>query len=447
MSRKTTAGPRPVSEETVIEACGEQPLPELGVIEQVWKTNPIPESALTDHAAVAVDAFDLADVPDGGEVAVGAGSRGIANVPTIVRGVVSELRQRGYEPFVFPAMGSHGGATAEGQREMLESIGITEDVVGCEIRSTMETTVVGETPDRGVEVHADANAAAADAIVPVNRVKPHTDFQGDVESGLSKMLVIGMGKQRGAKTAHEWAMDWSFRNMIPEIAALLVDDLPVAGGVAVVEDEYDDTTIIEGVPPEGFLDREAELLKNAYEYLPTIPFDEVDVLVIDRMGKDISGAGMDTNVIGRLVFGPEPAPQEPEITRIFVRGLTEASHGNAAGVGSADYVHADLFEAMDLSDTLVNALTASTPRGARVPPAVETDRAGLLACLSTIGVTALEDVRVVRIRDTMRLGRFAASPSLVAEARQRDDLRVVAEPEPLDFEGGQFVDDVLDIEE
>ncbi|MFH5800703.1 DUF362 domain-containing protein [Haladaptatus sp. CMAA 1911] len=437
-------GPRPVPEGIILDACGERSLPELGVIEQLWKTDPIPEDRIADVAAAAVDSFDLADVPDGGEVAVGTGSRGIANIPAIVRSVVAELRERGYEPFVFPAMGSHGGATADGQREMLASLGVTDDAIDCEIRATMDTTVVGETPDRGVEVHADANAAAADAIVPINRVKPHTDFQGDVESGLSKMLVIGMGKQRGAKTAHEWAMDWSFRNMIPEIASLLVEELPVVGGVAIVEDEHDDTATIEGVPPEGFLDREAELLEEAYDRLPTIPFDEVDVLIVDRMGKDVSGSGMDTNVIGRLVFGPEPAPETPNIERIFVRGLTEPSHGNATGLGSADFIHADLFESINLPDTLVNGLTASAPRGVRIPPAVETDRAGLLACLSTIGVTPPEDARVVRIRDTMRLGRFAASPSLIAEARERDDLRVAFEPEPIDFEDGQFVENVVE---
>ncbi len=438
------SGPRPVPEEVILDACGERPLPELGVVEQLWKTDPIPEGRIADAAAAAVDAFDLADVPEGGDVAVGTGSRGIANIPAIVRSVVTELRERGYEPFVFPAMGSHGGATADGQREMLASLGVTEDALDCEIRATMDTTVVGETPDRGVEVHADATAVAADAIVPINRVKPHTDFQGDVESGLSKMLVIGMGKQRGAKTAHEWAMDWSFRNMIPEIASLLVEELPVVGGVAIVEDEHDDTATIEGVPPEGFLDREAELLEEAYDRLPTIPFDEVDVLVVDRMGKDVSGSGMDTNVIGRLVFGPEPAPETPNIERIFVRGLTEASHGNATGLGSADFIHADLFESINLPDTLVNGLTASAPRGVRIPPAVETDRAGLLACLSTIGVTSPEDARVVRIRDTMRLGRFAASPSLITEARERDDLRVVREPEPIGFEDGQFVGNSVD---
>ena len=209
-------------------------------------------------------------------------------------------------------------------------------------------------------------------------------------------------------------------------------------------DSVDDTALIEGVPPSGFLDREAELLELAYEHLPTIPFDEVDVLVVDRMGKDVSGAGMDTNVIGRIVFGFEPDPPEPDITRIFVRGLTPASHGNGTGLGSADFVHAHLFEELNWSDTLVNVLTASTPRAARIPPAVETDRTGLIASLSTIGVKALEAPRVVRIRDTMRLSRVAASAPLIEEARDRDDLRVVEEPAPVEFEDGQFVEDVLE---
>ncbi|WP_424009177.1 DUF362 domain-containing protein [Haloferax denitrificans] len=437
-------GPVPISEEAVLEVSGMDSVPEMGIIEQLWETDPIPKGELRDSVFDAVEQLEFDGVPDGGEVAVGAGSRGIANLPTIVSAVVDALDDLGYEPFVFPAMGSHGGATGDGQREMLEALGITEARLGCEIRATMDTVVIGKTPERDVEVHADANAAAADAIIPVNRVKPHTDFRGDVESGLSKMLVIGMGKQRGAKTAHDWAADWSFREMLPEITRLHVENLPIAGGIAIVEDEHDDTAFIEGVPPSGFLDREAELLELAYEHLPTIPFDEVDVLVVDRMGKDISGAGMDTNVIGRIVYGFEPDPPKPDITRIFVRGLTPASHGNGSGLGSADFIHADLFEELNWGDTLVNVLTASTPRAARIPPAVETDRSGLIASLSTIGVGALEAPRVVRIRDTMRLGRVAVSAPLIEEARDRDDLRVVEEPAPVAFEDGQFVDDVLE---
>jgi hypothetical protein len=253
------------------------------------------------------------------------------------------------------------------------------------------------------------------------------------------MLVIGMGKQRGAKIAHDWAVDWSLRNMLPEIAAQLLEELPVAGGVAILEDQHDDTARIEGIPPAGFLDREKELLETAYGIMPKIPFEELDVLVLDRQGKDVSGQGMDTNVIGRRPFAiQEPEPETPDIKRIFTRGLTETTHGNAMGMGSADFVHEDLLAGIDMPTTLINALTASTTRGVRIPPAVETDRGGLVAALSTIGIVDPESVRVVRATDTMRLHRFYASSGLIEEARSRDDLRVIEDPTPIEFEAGEF---------
>jgi hypothetical protein len=428
-----------VPEADVLEASGERELPELGVIEQVWDTNPIPLKEIPHRTDEAVNTVDFTKVPDGGEIAIGAGSRGIANLATIVRGVVDAVKKLGYEPFVFPAMGSHGGATAEGQREMLASLGVTEESIGCEIRSSMDVEEVGKTPDRGVPVVADSNAVAADAIIPINRVKPHTDYDGAVESGLSKMIVIGMGKQRGAKIAHEWAVDWSLRNMIPEITSQLLESLPIIGGIAIVEDQHDDTAIIEGVPPAGFLDREAELLETAYDIMPTLPFEEMDVLIVDEQGKDISGQGMDTNVIGRRPFAiQEPEPDLPDIKRIYTRGLTETTHGNAMGMGSADFVHADLLKELEASATLINAITASTTRGVRLPPVVETDRAGLVAALSTIGVVGPDDVRVLRARNTMHLDQLYASTALIEEARDRNDLAVVAEPEPIEFDDSQF---------
>jgi hypothetical protein len=253
------------------------------------------------------------------------------------------------------------------------------------------------------------------------------------------MLVIGMGKQRGAKIAHDWAMDWSLRNMIPEITERLLAELPVVGGVAILEDQRDETTLLEGVPPSAFLDREAELLERAYEIMPKIPFDEVDVLVLDAQGKDISGQGMDTNVIGRRPFAiQEPEPTTPEIKRIYTRSLTRTTHGNAMGMGSADFVHATLLDEIDMPTTLINALTAVTTRGVRIPPAVETDRAGLVAALSTIGIVDPDEARVLRAADTMHLQRLYASPALVEAARERDDLRVVEEPSPIEFESGDF---------
>jgi len=428
-----------VPEATVLEACGDPDLPRFGVVEQRHQTDPIPPAEVGDAAATAVADLGLEDVPDGGEVAVGAGSRGIANLAALVGGVVAGLRERGYDPFVFPAMGSHGGATAEGQREKLATLGVTEESVDCEIRATMAVERVGETPDRGVPLYVDAHAAAADGIVPVNRVKPHTDFDGAVESGLSKMLVIGVGKQRGAKTAHDWAVDWSFRNMIPEIVEQLLATLPVSGGIAVVEDQRDDTALVEGVPPEGFLDREAELLELATELMPTLPFAELDALVVDRLGKDVSGQGMDTNVIGRRPFAPqEPAPDSPEITRIYLRGLTPATGGNAMGVGSADFVGPTVLDGIDASTSLINAITASTVRGVRLPPVVESDRAGLVAALSTVGVVGPADARALWVADTMHLDRMYASAALVERAHDREDLRVLEAPAPLSFEAGRL---------
>ncbi|GKZ15212.1 DUF362 domain-containing protein [Haladaptatus sp. T7] len=441
MDSNRTRSSLAVPEQSILEACGETPLPEMGIIEQVWETNPIPEADIAARAARAFASLPIGELPDGSEIALGVGSRGIANLPDIVTGVVTEAKDRGYEPFVFPAMGSHGGATGAGQREMLAELGVAESVIGCEIRSSMEVIEVGRTDERDVPVVADANAANADAIVPINRIKPHTDFSGDVESGLSKMLVIGMGKQRGAKIAHDWAVNWSLRDMIPEITAQLLAELPVVGGVAILEDQHDDTTEIEGIPPEGFLDREAELLETAYDIMPKVPFPELDVLILDQQGKDISGQGMDTNVIGRRPFAiQEPEPETPDIKRIYTRSLTETTHGNAMGVGSADFVHENLLTEIEMPTTLINALTASTTRGVRLPPAVETDRAGLVAALSTIGVVDSTTVRVLRATDTMRLHRLYASTALVEEARDRDDLRVVEEPAPIRFESGEFAD-------
>jgi hypothetical protein len=426
-----------VPEEAILDACGETPLPEMGLIEQVWKTEPLDDVAAA--AAAAFRSLPTDDLSAGAEVALGVGSRGIANLLAIVAGVVEAATAAGFDPFVFPAMGSHGGATAEGQRKMLAELGVTEAAVGCEIRSSMEVVEVGRTAERDVPVVTDAHAASADWIVPINRIKPHTDFDGTVESGLSKMLVIGAGKQRGAKIAHDWAVDWSLRDMLPEITAQLLAELPVVGGVVVVEDQHDDTAHVEGIPPDGFLDRERDLLERAYDIMPTLPFDELDVLVLDRQGKDVSGQGMDTNVIGRRPFAiGEPEPNAPEIKRIYTRGLTETTHGNAMGMGSADFVHTDLLAEVDMPTSLINALTASTTRGVRLPRAVETDRAGLVAALSTIGVVDLASVRVLRAADTMHLHRLYASRALVEAARERDDLRVLEEPSPIRFESGQF---------
>ena len=424
-----------IDEETVDTATASRELPELGLIEQQWETDPVPPAELADKSAKAVRTLDFSEIPLGGEIAVGVGSRGIANLSEIVSGVIAELDDQGYAPFVVPAMGSHGGATAAGQREVLETLDITEAEIGCEIRATMNVVEVGRTPKRDVPVFTDAHAAEADGILPVNRVKPHTDYDGSIESGLAKMLVIGFGKQRGAKTAHDWAIDWSLREMVPDIAARLVDTLPVIGGVAILEDQRDDTAEIECVPATSILEREQTLLARAEELLPRLPFEELDLLVVDRPGKNVSGQGIDPNVIGRRPFAiNEPEPDIPSIKRIYVRSLTDDTHGNAMGVGSADYIHQDILRNIEATDTFVNAITASTIRGIRIPPVLESDRAAIRASLSSIGASASRDVRMMRVTDTMRLETVYASPPLIDQARERDDLHVLADPSPIDFD-------------
>ena len=283
-------------------------------------------------------------------------------------------------------MGSHGGATAEGQRAQLARLGVTPESVGAGIVSSMDVVAVAESAF-GVPVWASRDLAEADGVVVVNRVKPHTDFHGEVESGLVKMLVIGAGKQAGAQSAHGLTIRHGFPAVLRDHGERLLAALPVLCGIAVVEDQYERTAVLEVVPPAGFFDREAALLARARELLPRLPFDQLDVLVVDELGKDVSGAGMDTNVIGRLSFwgGGEP-PALPRITRIYVRGLTAATHGNACGIGMADFVSARCAAAVDRAATDVNCITSNCPEDARLPIACASDREALAACLQTSGV-------------------------------------------------------------
>jgi hypothetical protein len=249
------------------------------------------------------------------------------------------------------------------------------------------------------------------------------------------MLVIGMGKRIGAKMAHDWAVKWSLHNMIPDITEQLLDTLPIAGGIAILENQHDNTISIEGLQPDDFLSRESELLDMAADLMPTLPFDELDVLIVDRLGKDISGQGMDTNVTGRRHFTiNEPEPENPIIKRIYTRGFTNKTDGNGMGMGQADIVHKDILNALNWSKSLINAITASTVRGVRLPPVVESDYTGIKGCLGTIGPYHPENVRILRITDTMHLKRCYASEALIEATRSRSDLKVVEEPYQLEFD-------------
>jgi hypothetical protein len=380
----------------------------------------------------AVTSLPLSDVPPGGTVAVGLGSRGIHDIRTIAETVVAVLSETGYDPVVVPAMGSHGGSTAAGQRRTLASLGLTEDALGCPIDARMETEVVGTT-DRGHEVPVATAAVEADGIVVVNRVKPHTNFSGRVESGLSKMLTVGLGKRAGARAFHEAALTHGYVDTIERALDVVRANAPVIGGVAVVENFHDRTAHVEGVAASGLPDAEADLLERAEQYLPTLPFDDLDALVVEEIGKDVSGSGMDTNVTGRYGVVNAADLSTPDIDRIAVLGLTEATHGNGHGIGLADVTTAGVASELDLEQMYTNALTSGSLSRSSIPIVVPSDRHALRAAVATAGRYDPAETRVAWVRDTSHLSSFRISPALLEEV---GDAVTVERRERLVFDDG-----------
>lgn len=370
-------------------------------------------------------------IQPGQRVAITAGSRGIANIALIMKSIVDHLRQLGAEPFLVPAMGSHGGGTAEGQCKILESYGITEAFCGCPIRSSMDTVVVC-TAKEGFPVHFDRHAYEADHVVVCGRVKPHTGFVGDVESGLMKMMLIGLGKHAGARIYHRAIRDFTFGQILRSVAEEIITRCRIAAGVAVVENGYDETALIEAVAPEEFETRERELLKLARQWMPRLPFDSAHILLIDEIGKNISGTGMDTNVIGRKYLDHYPRDDEyPKIRYIVVRGLSQATHGNATGLGMAEFCRSDVLHSMDVHATRTNCLTGGHVTAAMLPVDYRTDREILDASLPLIGLADPPEARLMWIRNTLEVSRMVCSEAYWDEARRRDDLEILDDPRPL----------------
>jgi hypothetical protein len=375
-----------------------------------------------------------AKIRPGQSVAVTAGSRGIANIPTILRAIVEHLRSLGAKPFLVPAMGSHGGGTAQGQRAIVESFGVTESAVGCPIRAAMETVVVCRTAE-GIPVHFDRFAWEADHVVVSNRVKPHTRFAGAIESGLMKMMLIGLGKCAGADAYHAAIEDYTFDQIVRSVAREVIARCRLVAGVAILENAYDETARIEALAPEDFAAREPELLETARRWLARLPFDRVDVLVIDRIGKEISGAGLDANVVGRKFNDHAAVDGElPKIKRIALRGLTPASHGNAIGMGLAEFCRSQLLRDMDARVTRLNAVISKHVTAGMAPLDYETDREMLAVALSTIGLTEPPDARLLWIADTLALAEVECSTAYLDEARRREDIEILTEPRPLPFD-------------
>jgi hypothetical protein len=377
---------------------------------------------VTDIPASVARSLEAAALPikRGDTVAVGAGSRGIANIDVIVGATVHYLRELGARPFVFPAMGSHGGGTAEGQLSVLEHYGITEATMGCPIRATMDVVPVGEA--LGLPVWLDRHAADADWIGLVNRVKPHTDFKGSIESGLFKMMTIGLGKWKGAVQYHRANVSHSYETVITSVGREMLAKARIGFGVGIVENGYDETAHVEAFNAQDLEAGERRLLKSAREWMARLPFSPIDVLIVEQIGKNISGSGMDTNVIGRPTNPFEPFPADPRITWIVALDITEESYGNATGIGNADFTTRRLVDKIDMKATLINTITACSPGMAKVPATYETDREAIETALDCIGLTPPERARVVRIKNTLVLGELEVSEAYAAEVARRGDL-------------------------
>ena len=394
------------------------------------------------RVAREVGRLDLSGLKPGDSVAITAGSRGVANIATIIRSLAEELKKRGALPFIVPAMGSHGGGTAEGQRSVLAHYGITEAAMGVPIRATMETLPIGETPE-GTPVVLDRNALEADHIAVVNRIKPHTDFDAEIESGLTKMLAIGLGKHRGAIRYHRANNRYGYYRVLTRVAEVVRKRCSILLGLGIVENGYDQTGVIEALTSDGLFDGEKRLLKVAKSWLARIPFDRGDVLVVDEMGKNVSGTGMDTNVIGRRAGSGQPFAGSPSFSRIVVRDLTPESYGNAIGVGMADVVTRRLVDKIDTRPTYVNAVTSTNLESVRIPVTMDSDREALETAISTSSAPSGEDCRMIWIRNTLKLDRFVASEALLDEVEGNGDLQVVERLGDLDFDAQGNLKDLL----
>ena len=411
--------------------------PTMYAAQRVYEADEVPEVPLDDLPARVRDELHVLQgrLRPGARVAITAGSRGVANIATILRACGEAVRAAGGHPFIMPAMGSHGGATAEGQTAVLAGYGIAPDTVGMPIVSSMEVREIGHLPD-GMPVYASVTALEADHVLLVNRVKPHTDFRGIVESGLAKICAIGLGKQRGAQTIHSYGSR-GLMELMPQAARCIVETTgKIVGGLAILENAYDRTASVHWVEPEGIAGpAEAELQQRAKGLLASIPFDQVDVLVVDEMGKNISGCGMDTNVVGRMWVPGVPESDRPRISAIVVLDLTEASHGNATGIGLADFTTDHLVSKIDWHATYVNGYTSGVGglMRNRLPWVFPDDRAAIAAAIRMCGKPDPSTVRLVRVKNTLMVAHMEISESLLEES---PDVRVevVGPPQPLTFE-------------
>ncbi len=371
-------------------------------------------------------------IKPGMEIAITVGSRGIANIPSIVKALGDEIKKRGATPFIIPAMGSHGGATAEGQIEVLEGLGVTESATGCEIRSSMEVVTVGETRDK-IPVFVDKNAYEADGIIVMGRVKAHTDFKNKIESGILKMASIGMGKHKQALALHTYGIK-GISEMMPEVGKVAIANTNTLFGIAIVENAHEETAMIEAIKPGEIESRERKILIKSMELMPSLPVDDIDILIVDEIGKNYSGTGMDTNIIGRIrVLGVEE-PKIPSIKYLIASNLSEPSHGNALGIGLADLTTKRLFNKIDFRAMNENVITSTFLDRAKIPIVLDNDIQALKAALRATWGVEPEHARIARIPNTLHIGELYVSESIYEDLKDKKTIEVVEELHEMEFD-------------
>jgi hypothetical protein len=389
---------------------------------------------LDDVAAATRAALEksrrFAELPKGARVAITCGSRGIQSKPLVVATAVAWLKERGFEPFIVPAMGSHGGARAESQVELLAELGYTLESMGCAIESSMDVTRIGTT-SRGVPVYFDKNAAAADAVLVVNRIKAHTSFDREIESGLTKMVAIGLGKAEGARLIHKLGV-LGYLEVLPEWAGIAINASPIAYAIGIVENADKRATLIEGAEPEDIMAMDARLLPLAKANTPKLPFAQIDLLIVERLGKNISGTGMDTGVVGRADIRGRPSVDNPLIHKLAVLGLTPEAHGNGLGVGLADFMTQEVANSLDLYAMYMNSCTSTFTERVRLPIVLADDKAVIQAAVGTCWQLDGRDARLCIIRSTLHLDQILISPAMAGELGDKGE--VVDTPQALEFD-------------
>jgi len=390
----------------------------------------ITERIKSEIAGIRLDKL----IKPGDRIAITAGSRGISNINLITRTVIDEVIKLQGKPFIVPAMGSHGGATAKGQIDVLAGYGITENKMGVPIKATMEVINIGEGKN-GIPVYIDKNALDADHIVAINRVKPHTRFAGQVESGLVKMLLVGLGKDLGAKEYHRAIIKYTFDQIVEAALPIVLSKLSVLFGLAIVENAYGDIADIRAIMNKNLIKEESKLNKEAFKLMATLPFKNIDLLIIDNMGKDISGTGMDTNIIGRKDESSSNIPNAGTgISRIFVRELTQNSHGNACGIGLADFTTRRLVNKINFPETYINCVTALRLEGAKIPMTFECDKDAIDAAISTCCVKNIEDIKIVWIKSTLDLEKIIVSAGFLDDLNGSNEIEQISSAKEITFD-------------